>query len=308
MMLIASSFVACSSDDDDSTATTGTTLVIEVSEKPMASTVESRRIDTRSAVYTINNLNNLHLSDNRTTTDEEISNYTIIKSGSTWSVDGYTWPSMDKVTFFSWNTSQPLHYDSGYYIYHTVDENASSQTDLLVATTTVPENSSSIHLSYDHACAAVNFTISKTEKLSGCNVIVKEVKLHNIIDQGYYYFNRENPWVHRNHKTNYTIRSTSGETISTTPTPLMAENDYLFMIPQSLTAWDKSSELKDCYFSIKCTINGTVNAGTDQAKSINFVDGTAYIPFAPAWEAGTMYTVDILLGTALRDGNGNKIF
>ena len=148
----------------------------------------------------------------------------------------------------------------------------------------------------------MDFTISKTEKLSGCQVIVKKVKLHNIIDEGYYYIGRANPWDYGDSKTYYTIRSTEGEVIDTNPKPLMAANDYMFMIPQSLTDWDKSSNLQNCYFSIECTINGTI-----EAKQINF-NGTAYIPFAPAWEAGTMYTVDILLGTGLRDGSGNKIF
>ena len=134
------------------------------------------------------------------------------------------------------------------------------------------------------------------------DVKVKKVKLHNIIDKGYYYIGRANPWDYGDSKTYYTIRSTEGEVIGTDPTPLMAANDYMFMIPQSLTAWDKSSNLQNCYFSIECTINGTI-----EAKPINF-NGTAYIPFAPAWEAGTMYTVDILLGTGLRDGSGNKIF
>ena len=299
--MLTASFAACSSDDEEQAATTGTTLLIEVSEEPMTYTVGSRSVGTRSAVYTMDNVNTLYLSDN--STREDIYKWPINRDGNRWSVQNYSWPSsLNEVSFFAWNTSSTLYYDSGYYIPHTVDQNASSQTDLLVATTTVPRNSSKIQLSFNHACAAVHFTISKTAKLSGCQVIVKTVKLHNIIDKGYYYIGRANPWDYGDSKTYYTIRSTEGEVIGTDPTPLMAANDYMFMIPQSLTAWDKSSELKDCYFSIECTIKGTI-----ETKQINF-DGTAYIPFAPAWEAGTMYTVDILLGTALRDGNGNKIF
>ncbi len=299
--MLTASFAACSSDDEEQAATTGTTLLIEVSEEPMTYTVGSRSVGTRSAVYTMGNVNTLYLSDN--STREDIYKWPISRDGNRWSVQNYSWPSsLNEVSFFAWNTISELQYDAGYYIHHTVDQNASSQTDLLVATTTVPKNSSRIQLSFNHACAAVNFTISKTAKLSGCQVIVKKVKLHNIIDEGDYYIGRANPWVYRNSKTYYTIRSTEGETIGTDRTPLMAANDYMFMIPQSLTAWDKSSTLNDCYFSIVCTINGTI-----EANPIHF-DGTAYIPFAPTWEAGTMYTVDILLGTGLRDGNGNKIF
>ncbi len=301
--MLTASFVACSSDDEEQAATTGTTLLIEVSEEPMTYTVGSRSVGTRSAVYTMNNVDNLYLSDNRT--QDDISNWPIRRDGNSnrWSVQNYSWPSsLSEVSFFARNTSSTLYYDSGYYIPHAVDQNASSQTDLLVATTTVPRNSPRIQLSFNHACAAVDFTISKTAKLSGCQVIVKTVKLHNIIDKGDYYIGRANPWAYRTSKTYYTIRSTEGEVIGTDPTPLMAANDYMFMIPQSLTAWDKSSNLQNCYFSIECTINGTI-----ETKEIHF-DGTAYIPFAPAWEAGTMYTVDILLGTGLRDGNGNKIF
>lgn len=302
--MLTASFAACSSYDEEQAATTGTTLLIEVSEEPMTYTVGSRSVGTRSAVYTMGNVNTLYLSDNRTTETDGILNLEIHREGYRWTVQDYNWPSsMENVSFFSWNTRSELQYDAGYYyIPHAVEQNASSQTDLLVATTTVPKNSSRIQLSFNHACAAVNFTISKTEKLRDCQVIVKKVKLHNIIDEGDYYIGRANPWVYRNSKTYYTIRSTEGEVIGTDPTPLMAANDYMFMIPQSLTAWDKSSNLQNCYFSIECTINGTI-----EAKPINF-NGTAYIPFAPAWEAGTMYTVDILLGTGLRDGSGNKIF
>lgn len=304
--MLTASFAACSSDDEEQAATTGTTLLIEVSEEPMTYTVGSRSVGTRSAVYTMGNVDNLYLSDN--STREDIYKWTISRDGNRWSVQNYSWPSsLSEVSFFAWNTSSTLYYESGYYIPHAVDQNASSQTDLLVATTTVPRNSSKIQLSFNHACAAVNFTISKTAKLSDCDVKVTRVKLHNIIDKGDYFIGRANPWAYGDSKTYYTIRSTEGEIIDTDPTPLMAANDYMFMIPQSLTAWDKSSNLKDCYFSIECTINGTINTGTQEEKQINF-NGTAYIPFAPAWEAGTMYTVDILLGTGLRDRNGNKIF
>ena len=70
------------------------------------------------------------------------------------------------------------------------------------------------------------------------------------------------------------------------------ENDYLFVIPQTLTAWDKTTAITtttQTYFKIECTV-------TDNSNHNIAFDGPTYIPFAATLTAGYQNVVKINIG------------
>ena len=62
---------------------------------------------------------------------------------------------------------------------------------------------------------------------------------------------------------------------------------YLFLIPQTLTAWNGSGSLANTYLELDCTIK----SGDTQVYS-----GKAYIPFGATLEKGTQYDVNLNIG------------
>ena len=85
---------------------------------------------------------------------------------------------------------------------------------------------------------------------------------------------------------------------------LSTDGDYLFLLPQTLTAWGKTGAPANAYVEIECKIsqNGTFKVGT----ASNW--GTAYLPLGITIKKGKINPVNISLGTALRNAQGGKIF
>ncbi len=222
-----------------------------------------------------------------------------------------------------------------------VEENSSDQKDLLVAMTQDtyyhaddPDHKRDGHLffTFDHACAAVQFFLSKTVKLANSTIKVKGVKLHNVFNDGYYYFNANGgdagnqEWAKLGYKSGnpsiYTLADNETEinvtedyTVSQLSTEQDKENKYFFMIPQTTIPWYTSgtttpgniSNATGAYIELEdCTIAYSVEEnGVTTQKSYS---GSAYIPFAVTWEKGTKHKVNIQIGTGLRDANGDRIF
>ena len=79
------------------------------------------------------------------------------------------------------------------------------------------------------------------------------------------------------------------------------DDSYLFLIPQTLTAWNPSGALSNTYLEVTCTITNT-------STSTQVYSGTAYIPFAATFEKGTKYDVKINIGkNSLYNSPNNKI-
>lgn len=270
-----------------------------------------------------------------------------------------TWPSsVDlydyKVPFYAYANYAYGHFDfDGYQdrsldasvvskpnLHFQVDENSSDQKDLLVAMTQDtyyhaddPDHKRDGHLffTFDHACAAVQFFLSKTVKLANSTIKVKGVKLHNVFNDGYYYFNANGgdagnqEWAKLGYKSGnsstYTLADNETEinvtedyTVNQLSTEQEKENKYFFMIPQTTTPWYTSGttpgiisnatgayiELEDCSIAYSVEDNGVT---TQKSYS-----GSAFIPFAVTWEKGTKHKVNIQIGTGLRDANGDRIF
>ena len=266
-------------------------ISVEVSERPMAEegTAEGRSLMTRAAITTTETLDNFKMTG---VYGVQTKDYSVTKSDGKWTVDPNTWLSeLDentKVQFYAY-TNGTFYPNSGTpFIDFTVDENASKQFDLLVATNSVAhkDHNGTVPLTFDHACAALAFNIFMSNKLSGQlgekTLTVNSIVLKNVFNKGKYKFGTtfdESTWSDVKGSANYTLNS-SDMKITTTPKEL--SSNHLFMIPQERAA----NGTDGTYLEISYTFSG-------QKES------TATIPLTVNWEKSTQYTINIKLGTTL---------
>jgi hypothetical protein len=286
--------VSCGSDDDNGVTPQPEprrTLTVVVGENPMQDEnaqqngdATARETFTRTAAATTT-----------ASLSHFILNYTdgyypvFTKTDNTWST--YEWPTQDNATLlfcaydayddykaydakrddkFHWNDGAP-------YLSFTMAEDAFTQKDLLVAKNSVTYDDYTGHvpLTFDHACAGVQFYVYKQESAS---YVVKSIILKNVKNTGNCHFS-DYSWTNlgvytkdgKDH-TEYTLTNVD-ITVDTELQKLPC--DWLFIIPQS----------KD---GLKLEIKYTKNGGSETTKTMDLPAGT--------WEAGKQYTVKIRIG------------
>ena len=258
-----------------------------------------------------------------------------------WPSDEFVDLDNDLVNFYAYANYQPGHFlfedfaqssdpvvVSKPCLHFQVDENSGEQKDLLVAKTADSyrrpgKKPGFLYFEFDHACTAVQFFITKTATLSNASIKVKGVRLHNVYNDGFYYFNAnggetgDQSWAKLGYIDDtpsvYTIADNETEidvTETYTDNLLSTETDkedkYFFMIPQTTTPWytDKNNvgsiaETTGAYIELQdCEI-------TTNSKHYK---GSAYIPFGVTWNQGTKQKAVITIGTGLRNANGERIF
>jgi len=189
------------------------------------------------------------------------------------------------------------------YLDFTVDADVASQHDLLVAQTSGTWNDTNgiLELNFNHVCSALRLFIKKSTNLSAYTLSVSNVTLCNVVNQGYYYFGT-GTWTLTTSRASYDIYPGSEpQTLGSTDYIPMdgdqsnneATHTYLFMIPQTLTAWDGTTAIASAttqsYLEIECSITKT-------SDSSPVYSGTAYIPFGASLAKGTQYDVKINIG------------
>ncbi len=277
--------MACSSSDGDEQSGAPQTkrpLTVVVNETPFVdengNALAPLRQGTRGGtVITTETLGIFYMNYNG-------NKYTVEKGNDGWAVKPFDWPSVDdneKISFYAYNAGTFYQDQDDNYITYEVSENASSQTDLLVAK---HENISwndaggQVSLTFDHACAAVDFNVLITNKLStelGTYLTVNEIKLTHVVKKGEYHYST-NSWNFGNTLEDYTDYTLTNGDISVSTTLQSLSCGTLFLLPQTLG--------EGAAFSIEYTINGTKKTAT-----ISMDDET--------WEAGKQYTINISLGT-----------
>ena len=281
-------FASCSSDDSmtpiDEVKTPQRPISVEVSETPFGNTTEARQL-TRAAITDLTSFNSFKMTANNPAKD----NYEVTKNGS-WVVNN-DWPTdvddNTSVTFYAYSNGDYNDNSGTPYISFSMDENASAQHDLLVATNTVSYNDhqGKVPLTFDHACAAVAFNVQITNTLKtnlGSKLTVNSIVLRNVSNTGNYYFG-SSTWgdvkASDDPKTppHYTL--TNGD-ITVDNTPQALSSNYLFVIPQTRAV----NGTTGTYLEINYTLSGSKQAT---------------IPLAVDWVAGSKYTIDIKLGTTL---------
>lgn len=283
--LTAGLLTACSSDDEQKQDPPVRHISVEVNQRPMTSDdpAGARSADTRSAITTTETFSAFSM---RGIYNSLTTNYTVSKSGGIWTVAPDTWPggsdNNNTTPFyafsrgeFQWNNGDP-------YISFSIDENASTQHDLLVAKNSVAysDHDGKVPLTFDHACAALAFNVFMSNKLStnlaGKTLTVSSIVLKNVSNTGKYYFETA-AWDDVKGTANYTLNN-SPMVITTNSQPL--SSNHLFMIPQTRDA----NGTVGTYLEINYTLSGSKQAT---------------IPLAVDWVAGSKYTIDIKLGTGL---------
>jgi len=312
--LAAVGFAACSGDDDDNKiitpeepAQTLRPLTIEVSETPMvnpeAPSNSPKRGEnapaTRAAVTTLSTLSAFNLEYMYGAlpyyNDKSI---TANKDGEgKWTTTG-SWPDTDTNNEVNWYAHSHgtffLTDDANKYPYisFTVEETATKQKDLLVATAsgTWDETKGNLSFTFDHACTALRFYVKKATNLSDYTLSITNVTLCNVIKHGEYYYGTQS-WMPGSSRSNYTLYSGSAKTLGTTDYEALDASaaPYLFLIPQTLTPWDGTTAIASAttqtYLQISCSISGATS-----------FSGTAYIPFAGTFEQGKQHDVKINIG------------
>lgn len=249
-------------------------LTVEVSENPMQDNEASARVMNRTAAATTTaTLSSFTMNY----TDAWYNNFT--KTGGTWSTAD--WPygvnENTKIDFYAYNAGS-FQWNSGTpYVSFTMDEDAFSQKDLLVAThkqISYNDAKGKVSLTFDHACAAVQFQICQTKKVTdeGKNFIINSVVLKNVCKNGDYYY--DSGWTLGSNLTDLTL---TNSTITLTTAYQLLPCQWLFLIPQSQDG-------------IQLEIKYTVDEGAEKTKILNV--GT------DSWEQGKQYTVNIRVGSS----------
>ena len=293
---------SCSSDDDavaDAVDTNARPLIFHVSETP-------------TTTSSLSPFSYCYLTGSTLSSQESAS-----KDGSgIWSASS-GWPSVDEnatVSFYAYANAPSSAYvykkDSKVFLNFDVDETTYSQKDLLVAkqSDNYTHSGGNIGFLFSHACGAVRFSLSKTSGLAGHDVQVKNVKIYNIPCSGTYCFD-DGTWAIESdsrYNKHFTLKSYENDylTVTSEKQYLSTDGYYLFLLPQTLTAWNKTGAPANAYVEIVCKIS----------KGGNYVVGgadrwdNAYLPLNITIEKGKINPVHISMGTALRDASGNKYF
>lgn len=270
MMLAATGLMACSSDDKN-----------DLKEEPRLMIVDVQGItrgDAPTTTATLSSFSMNYLQGNKY-------NFAKTEPGETWSTN--YWPSVDdntKIDFYAY-TGGTFNYNGGNpYVSFTVEETVASQHDLLVAEhKQISYNDAGGHVSllFDHACAAVLFTVQITNTLRtqlGDDLTVKSIVLKKVIKTGVYYYNT-GAWTINDVNENYAEYTMTNGAITVTTTPQEVAQGYLYMIPQTHEA------------------NGTEGTYLDITYNKDSEDRHATIPLSIDWKAGQYYPVNIKLGT-----------
>ena len=221
------------------------------------------------------------------------------------------------------------------YIHFKLDEDGPATKDLLVARQKDNWNHCKGHIffHFEHACAALQFFLVKTQKLAGYDVKVKKAILYNVKNDGNYFFNsnltQRGYWegVKHTYDTNRTYYTLwDGEDYQVVPiipedpndtsemwqltSSTNPESDYFFFIPQEFPNWKITTPITadttGAYIELECQINPTDNTQGG-------FKGKVYIPFSTAsltngLQMGYSYPIIVRLGTAMVNSQGNKLF
>lgn len=281
MLLLATAtlFAACGGNDDEAVTPAPQPqqprmLTVEVSERPLQTEGTPKAPRRADAATTTETLNTFRMC---THVSGSIWSEELTKTAGKWTTK---WPSSseEKYNFYAYNVGSENEFvwnGGDPYVSFTMDEKANFQKDFLVAKTaeakSYSETGGKVSLTFDHACAAVQFYVFKEE--SATTYKVKEIKLLHVYKQGDYHFNNKTWSVISTPENSANFTLTTGE-ITPTSTKQLLPQEWLYVIPQS----KKGMQLQITY---------TKNGDDQEPKFINL---------SGSWEAGYQYTVNIKIG------------
>ena len=197
MLLLATAtlFAACGGSDDEAVTPAPQPqpqrmLTVEVSERPLQTEGTPKAPRRADAATTTETLNTFTMC-----VDNKDWYATLTKTNGKWTT---SWPGGNvskKWNFYAYNVGNEFVWNGGDpYVSFTMEGEVIFQKDFLVAKTAEAkswsETGGKISLTFDHACAAVQFYVYKEESAT---YVVKDIQLQNVYKQGNYYFN-DNSW------------------------------------------------------------------------------------------------------------------
>ncbi len=256
-------------------------IIVEVEETPMTDTSapEEEKMETRATATTTSTLAAFSMNyqgnkDNK---------YDFTKTGTEWS--SFYWPGSvendERIDFYAY-TGGTFNYNSDNpYLTFTVAEDASNQHDLLVAEhkqIAYNDAGGRVSLSFNHACAAIQFKIGQSQTLANKSVTFKSITLVGVYNSGKYYYNQTPAWQ---------VQEQSGDAYYT------LEDASSISIPVSTKTHDNARLLNcGCLFMIPQAHSNAI------IRIVYNTNKTADISLGPInWEAGKLYTISIRLGT-----------
>ena len=308
----AIALAACTGDDEEDVQQPSVNrrpLTIEVAETPLAEAGASSSRGTRAQITTMSSLTAFKLDYAYRSTVSSQSMEVKANSEGKWS--GGNWPDVDddpEVVWYAHSDGTLAGTADAPYIDFTVEELASKQKDLLVATasSTYAGCNGRLHFTFDHACSALRFYVKKSTNLADYTLQVNSVTLHNVVKKGYYDLASSTWQPMSSFTSNYTLYSVDapGTTLASDTYTLLNddENDFLFLIPQTLTAWNPTTAAVD-------KSNGSyLEIGYTLTNSTTTTSGTGYIAFSANFEQGKIHNVKINIGkNGLLSENGQRI-
>lgn len=321
LALATTALTACSSDDSETTPQSQQKrqISISVSEKPFATPdgASVKGLNTRGAILTTPTLNEFYMTGvygSKPYTADKTATKT--ETGKWKAMTDY-WPETDDmVHWYAYNTPNTpgtfnlTDADKRPYLDFTVKEEPVSQLDLLVSKTSDSwaNCSGNLFFEFDHACSALRFYVKKAKNMADYKLLVSDAWLCNVWKEGEFYLDnyswtldeaagKENHPLYRDRGTGRTLNLSDTEYQALDP----YEDPYLFLIPQSLTAWDATGNAGGCYIKVTCQIVRT-------AYNIVVFNGDAYVPFAATTAQGYQYDVNVNIGkNSLYKPDGTKI-
>lgn len=275
LLATATLFAACGGNDDEAVTPAPQPqqprmLTVEVSERPMQTEGGEKAPRRAGGATTTETLNTFTMC-----VDNKDWYATLTKTDGKWTT---SWPGGDaskKWNFYAYNVGNESKFNwngADPYVSFTMEEEVANQKDFLVAKTaeakSYSETGGKVSLTFDHACAAVQFFVYKEESAT---YVVKEIKLLNVKKEGSYSFN-SNSW--RDLKTPTYFILTTGD-ITPSDTKKLLPKGWLYVIPQSKEG-------------MQLQIKYTKDGGTEKTRTMNLSEGS--------WAAGNQYTVNIKIG------------
>lgn len=276
LLATATLFAACGGNDDEAVTPAPQPqqprmLTVEVSERPMQTEGGEKAPRRAGAATTTETLNTFTMCG-----DNNDWYATLTKTDGKWTT---SWPGGDaskKWNFYAYNVGNESKFNwngGNPEVSFTMEEEVANQKDFLVAKTaeakSYSETGGKVSLTFDHACAAVQFYVYKEESAT---YVVKEIKLLNVKKEGSYSFN-SNSWSDLKTLTDFTL-ITGDITITPTSTKQLLPKGWLYVIPQSKEG-------------MQLQIKYTKDGGMEKTMPINL---------SGSWAAGNQYTVNIKIG------------
>ena len=295
--LAAACFVACSTDEEKETTVTRYPLTIEVQENPLVNPGAPANVKTtRAAITTTSTLTTFSLDYQYGDAPSHGSMTATKGIDSRWSSG--TWPgtAVENDNTVNWYAYTAGTFISGAnpYTNFTVEENAATQKDLLVAQTSgrYSDTGGNLNFTFDHVCTALCFYVKKATNLADYTLSITNVRLCNVINNGQYDYATASLTL-GSRRSSYTLYDGTAKTLGISDYEPLDASDApcLFMIPQTLTSWDGTTAITSTnaqtYIQITCIIT------KDES---NVYSGTAYIPFAAILTAGYQHDVKLNIG------------